>query len=158
VWLSLGIAATFVGFVLRGLLHLVAPILLRASIGPATLSPVSHEARSSLDLRIRTIDSVVVLVAGGELDALTAAQLADAINTSLWDTQTAAVVVDLLNLQFLASAGMTVLLEGQRTSNQLDKHFGVVADGPATSRPMKMIGLDQELNLHSTLEAALSST
>jgi anti-sigma B factor antagonist len=98
-----------------------------------------------------------VLAACGELDALTAPQLADAINTSLTDTQTAAVVVDLLDLQFLASAGMTVLLDGHRTSSQLDKRFGVVADGPGTSRPMKIVGLDRVLTLHGTLKAALSS-
>jgi anti-sigma B factor antagonist len=118
---------------------------------------VGDEARPSLDLRIRSVDGVVVLAACGELDALTAPQLADAISTSLMDTQTAAVVVDLLDLQFLASACMTVLLDGHRTSSQLAKRFGVVADGPGTSRPMKIVGLDRVLTLHATLKAALSS-
>ncbi len=118
---------------------------------------MNHEAWSSLDLRIRSIDGVVVLTACEELDALNAPQLAERFTLSLTNTQIAAVVVNLLNLQFLASAGMTVLLEGQRTSSQLDKRFNVVADGPATSRPMKMVGLDQEINLHSNLESALSS-
>ena len=92
----------------------------------------------------------------GELDALTAPQLDDAINASL-AKEPIALVIDLLELSFLASAGMTVLLDGQRAASQLKKRFGVVADGPRTSRPMKLIGVDQVLSLYPTLEAALSS-
>jgi hypothetical protein len=53
---------------------------------------------------------------------------------------------------------MAILLEGQLTSSRLKKRFGVVADGPRASRPMKLIGLDQLVTMYPTLEAALSST
>ena len=36
--------------------------------------------------------------------------------------------------------------------------FGVVADGPATSRPMKIIGIDTMIALYQTLADALAET
>jgi anti-sigma B factor antagonist len=118
---------------------------------------VDEHPQRGLVLAVRYIDGVAVLAARGELDALTAPRLDETIKASFAKEATAAVVVDLLGLEFLASAGMTVLLDGQRAACQRKIWFGVVADGPRTSRPMKLMGLDQELDLYSTLEAALDS-
>jgi hypothetical protein len=38
------------------------------------------------------------------------------------------------------------------------RRFAVIADGPSTSRPMKLLGLDSVLSLYSTLDAALAGT
>ena len=122
----------------------------------AILTAVADDLERGLTLSVRDIDGVTVLAVRGELDALTAPQLDDAINASL-AKEPIALVIDLLELSFLASAGMTALLDGQRAASQLKKRFGVVADGPRTSRPMKLIGVDQVLSLYPTLEAALSS-
>lgn len=122
----------------------------------AILTAVADDLERGLTLSVRDIDGVTVLAVRGELDALTAPQLDDAINASL-AKEPIALVIDLLELSFLASAGMTVLLDRQRAASQLKKRFSVVADGPRTSRPMKLIGVDQVLSLYPTLEAALSS-
>jgi anti-sigma B factor antagonist len=114
------------------------------------------DSKRGLTLSVRHIDEVDVLAVGGELDALTAPQLDEAIRASLMKEPTA-LVVDLLDLEFLASAGMTVLLDGQQIANQLKTHFSVVVDGPRTSRPMKLMGLDRELDLYPTLDAALAT-
>ena len=53
---------------------------------------------------------------------------------------------------------MTALLDGHKTAIQLKSRFGVVADGPRTSRPMRLMGLDQELDLYPTLNAALTAS
>ena len=108
-----------------------------------------------LVLSIRSVNGATVLAVRGELDALTAPQLAEAIEAGLAESPTA-LIVDLLEVGFLASAGMAVLVDGQRASIQLEKRFGVVADGPITSRPMVLTGLDQILSLYPNLEAALS--
>jgi anti-sigma B factor antagonist len=121
------------------------------------LSAVDGGLKHELDLRVRCINGVVVIAVRGAVDAFTAPQLGEAINTSL-EKPPAALVVDLSELEFLACAGMTVLLEGQQISSRLKKRFGVVAGGPRTSRPMELIGLDQLLSMYPTLEAALSST
>jgi anti-anti-sigma regulatory factor len=50
-------------------------------------------------------------------------------------------IVDLSEVDFLASAGMSVFIAGNHAANGA-RPFGVVADGPCTARPMKLMGLD----------------
>jgi anti-anti-sigma regulatory factor len=50
---------------------------------------------------------------------------------------------------------MTVLLDGHKSAERSGKKLIVVADGPTTSRPMKLMGMDQEMVLRATLDAAL---
>jgi anti-sigma B factor antagonist len=106
------------------------------------------------DVRPTSTGDVIVLAVRGELDALTAPQLAEAITNSLTQAP-AALVVDFSELDFLASAGMTVLLLGHHLAGSSTR-FAVVADGPSTSRPMKMMGLDSVFSLYPTLGAALA--
>jgi anti-anti-sigma factor len=95
-----------------------------------------------------------VLTVSGEVDMLTAPQLAEAIHNALAG-RPEALVVDLSKVEFLASAGMTVLLTAQADVVPPTR-FAVVAEGPATSRPIKLMGIDTVLPLYSTLDSALS--
>jgi anti-sigma B factor antagonist len=98
------------------------------------------------------VGEVVVLAVRGDLDLATAPQLADAITAVLIDSSTK-LIVDLSRVEFLASIGMSVLVEGQRAAGNSER-FGVVASGPATGRPMELIGLGQMLSIYPTLDAA----
>jgi anti-sigma B factor antagonist len=106
------------------------------------------------DIRTTSTGETVVLEVHGDLDALTAPQLAEAISASLVD-QPAALIVDLSKLDFLASAGMSVLIAGIDAAGSAQR-FGVVADGPSTARPMELVGLDGMLSIYPTLDAALA--
>ncbi len=99
------------------------------------------------------VDQAVVLTVSGEVDMLSSPKLAEAIHTAL-ATRPAALIVDLSNVDFLASAGMTALVTAQ-AEVEPPTRFAVVADGAATSRPIKLMGLDRVLALYSTLELAL---
>ncbi|MGB3484780.1 MAG: STAS domain-containing protein [Mycobacterium sp.] len=96
--------------------------------------------------------STVVVSCAGVIDMITAPQLEQRLFEVL-DKQPSALVVDLSGIEFLASHGMNVLVMVRR---QLagTAGFAVVADGPATSRPLRLIGLDDMINLCSTLEEA----
>jgi anti-anti-sigma factor len=100
------------------------------------------------------VDQTVVLTVSGEVDILSAPQLAEAIHTAL-ATGPAGLVVDLSRVDFLASAGMTVLVTAQADVTPPTR-FAVVANGPATSRPIKLMGLDNALTVYSTLDSALT--
>ncbi len=100
------------------------------------------------------VDQTVVLTVSGEVDILSAPQLAEAIHTAL-ATGPAGLVVDLSRVDFLASAGMTVLVTAQADVTPPTR-FAVVANGPATSRPIKLMGLDNVLTVYSTLDSALT--
>lgn len=91
----------------------------------------------------------------GAIDMLTAPPLLAAIRAAHAKAP-ACVVVDLTDVEFLSSAGMQVLV----TANQElgpEVRFAVVADGPGTSRPLKMMGLTDFIELFATLDAALDT-
>ena len=94
----------------------------------------------------------VVLSAVGVLDMLTAPRLEGAIAAAVAQNPSA-IIVDLSEVEFLASAGMSVLVAGREQAEGAFG-FGVVADGPATSRPLRMVGLGDMIGLHPTLQEA----
>ncbi|MBO0678635.1 STAS domain-containing protein [Mycolicibacterium sp. S2-37] len=60
-------------------------------------------------------------------------------------------VVDLSGVTFLAAAGLHVL-DVARTEAGDTVMFAVVADGPATVRPIEITGLDGIVDLYTTIE------
>ncbi|HET7074491.1 MAG TPA: STAS domain-containing protein [Mycobacterium sp.] len=109
---------------------------------------------TSFEVGKHQVDQAVVVTVSGEVDMLSAPRLAEAISTAL-AAAPAALIVDLSKVDFLASAGMTVLVTAQAQVVPPTR-FAVVADGPATSRPLKLMGLDTVLSLYSALDSALS--
>jgi anti-anti-sigma factor len=98
---------------------------------------------------------VLVMEVLGDLDLATAPRLAEAITQGL-STQAAAVIVDLTKLDFLACAGMSVIIRSKASAGT-SVWFAVAAEVPSTSRPMKIVGLDREITLFPTVDAALAS-
>ncbi|WP_420749719.1 anti-sigma factor antagonist [Rhodococcus sp. O3] len=120
------------------------------------VAPESH-----LGLAVEVTDSVVVLHVSGEIDIVTApafeqklAELASLSGTSASDTSV--LVVDLLGVRFLSSAGLAVLM---RTADELEgrSRFLIAATGPATARPMTLVGMAETLEIFPTVEAALTT-
>src|SRR5689334_17023175 len=95
---------------------------------------------TSFDVGTHQAGRAVVLTVAGEVDMLTAPRLTQAIQAAL-AAKPAALVVDLSKVEFLASAGITALVSAQE-GVVAPTRFAVVADGPATSRPMKLMGID----------------
>ncbi|MUL79608.1 STAS domain-containing protein [Mycolicibacterium sp. CBMA 226] len=101
------------------------------------------------------IGQVAVVAVTGTVDMLTAPLLDTAIRSAAGDNP-AAIVIDLTEVEFLASAGMGVLAA---TNNDLapDIRYVLVADGPATSRPLRLVGLAEIVELFATLDQALTA-
>lgn len=112
------------------------------SVGPTPFQVGKHQ-----------VGEAIVLTVAGEVDMLSAPRLAQAIQTAS-AAKPGALIVDLSKVDFLASAGMTVLLTAQAEASA-PTGFAVVAQGPATSRPIKLMGIDSVLPLYSTLDDAL---
>lgn len=94
----------------------------------------------------------VVVSVSGVVDMLTSPQVEAAITGAL-AKDPAAIVVDLTDVDFLASAGMGALMAARDRVSE-GTGFAVVANGPATSRPLKIVGLAEVLGMHSTLDEA----
>ncbi|MGW0160647.1 STAS domain-containing protein [Mycobacterium sp. NPDC003323] len=97
-------------------------------------------------------DTTVVVSCSGPVDMVTAPDLRQIVNAAL-KKQPTGVIVDLTDTDLLASYGMSVLVE---THEQLtpDVPLVVVADGPATRRPLELIGLASVLTIRPNLAAA----
>lgn len=98
------------------------------------------------------IGRTVVIAVSGVIDMLTSPQLEASIGTCLGKNP-AAVIVDLSDVDFLASAGMGVLVVA-RDRTWGTAGFAVVANGPATSRPLRLVGLADVIGMYPTLEEA----
>jgi anti-sigma B factor antagonist len=96
----------------------------------------------------------LVLAVRDAVDLLSAPQLTDAICGAL-GRGPAGLIVDLTDVEFLAAVGMSVLVAAKETADAMSVRFGIVARGPATSRPIKLLGLDAILTLYPTLVDAL---
>ncbi|MQY31462.1 Anti-sigma-F factor antagonist RsfB [Nocardia sp. RB56] len=99
-------------------------------------------------------DEATVLTVAGEVDLATAPTLETAIETTLGGAP-AALIIDLSQVSFLASAGMAALVAAHQRAGST--RIVVVADGPATGRQLKMTNLDQVFAVHRTLDEALGA-
>jgi anti-sigma B factor antagonist len=115
----------------------------------------STASGSTCEVNERLIGQVVVVATSGVVDMITAPQLEDAITAALAKSP-AGLVVDLTEVEFLASAGMGVLVAAHDAAPE-GVTIVIVADGPATSRPLKLVGIADIMPLHATLDEALAT-
>lgn len=112
-------------------------------------------AEDSITTYVQTHGGVTVLAASGAVDMATSPQFRAAIVEALADDP-AALVIDLLGVEFFGSAGVSVLVD-TRDGVASDMRFGVVAAGPVTGRVLQLLKLEEFLSVHETLEAALTA-
>jgi anti-sigma B factor antagonist len=97
-----------------------------------------------------------VLRIGGEVDLLTVPDLQERVDDAVGGTG-GAVVADLTEVVFLSSSGLTLLLGLQSDLAARDRPLRLVVGGSkAVSRPLQITGLDQVLEVHPDLDAALA--
>ncbi|MGK2882298.1 MAG: STAS domain-containing protein [Mycobacterium sp.] len=114
-------------------------------------TPVEH--RDFCVFEEHWYDRTVVIGCSGALDMLTAPELERRVGEAV-QKRPGAVVIDLTAVDFLASAGMRVLIESNDNLTG-EVEFAVVADGPFTRRPMTLVGLSDLFDMHTTLQDAL---
>jgi len=69
----------------------------------------------------------------------------------------AGLVINLENVEFLASAGLSILVELARNAPVTGMKWGVVATGRAVLRPLEAVGLLPLVPVYATAEAALAA-
>ena len=101
-----------------------------------------------------SVDGLAVVSVSGSVDMLTAPGLADAIDSALAKKPNG-LIVDLSKVDFLGSAGISVLMKTRDNYGE-SAQFCVVADGPATHRPLTLLGINEMMSLCRTLDDAVS--
>ena len=100
------------------------------------------------------VEGLAVVAVIGSVDMLTAPGLTEAIDSAL-AKKPKGLIVDLLKVEFLGSAGISVLM---KTRDKLGESipFCVVADGPATHRPLTLLGINELMSVCRRLDDAVA--
>ena len=101
-------------------------------------------------------DGLTVLSVHGELDLMTSPYLTESIDTVLTEAEPSALIIDLTDVPFLASVGMSILIE---TCSRMGTtaQFAVVADAPNTGRPLTLMGLNDTFAIYTDRSAAITA-
>ena len=98
-----------------------------------------------------------LVTAAGEIDAATSDTVADAVTHALEDGFPL-VVVDFARVTFIDSTGLGMLVKSHRLAVAAAAHFAVVHPSPQTRKLIGVLGLDQLLHVHDSLEDALAAS
>lgn len=120
----------------------------------AAPSPAAQPGKNDFIADETWVKQLVVVSVSGNVDMLSAPWLTDAIESALAKNPNG-LVVDLSRVDFLGSAGISVLMAAHGKMGDSGR-FAVVADGPATHRPLTLLGLNEIISLHRTLDDAVS--
>jgi anti-anti-sigma factor len=111
------------------------------------MSPLSLDSQ-------RLIVGVMITVTG-ELDITNAAQLETYVRRQMLPRE--AVVLDLAGLTFMDSSGLDVLLRLHAALRHHGSDLHVTAVHGMPARILQITGIDEALNLHSSVEQAIVS-
>jgi anti-anti-sigma factor len=100
-------------------------------------------------------NGAVLLAVEGEIDSCTAPILTTAISEALAD-KPPALVLDFSRVQFLAAAGLRVLLKTKDTVGS-SANFALVCSSGVISKVIRLFGLDATFSLCKTVDDALAS-
>jgi anti-sigma B factor antagonist len=121
------------------------------------LAALPPDPRQSLQVRHQIVDGAVVIHAIGDVDMATRGLLDRQLKTA--ETKVAPpapVVLDLTGVVFLASMGLSLLVEHHERCAESGSRLVVVATDRAVLRPMQITGLDELLTIVPTVQAALT--
>jgi anti-anti-sigma factor len=109
-----------------------------------------------LDIDVEQIDGgIAVLRVTGEIDMCTAPELLSQLEEAASATQ--GLVLDLEKVQFLASAGLSILVELARDAPDNGLRWGLVATGRAVLRPLEAVGVLPFIPVYPTVADAVAA-
>lgn len=121
-------------------------------------APARSASEQLIDIRSEERPDAVVVIVAGAIDMLTAPRLRDALRSGFERLDGRALVLDLSSVEFLASAGLRVLVDAATEAVRHNGHptLRVVVDHQRpVVRPIEITGLDNVLALYYTVAEAL---
>jgi anti-sigma B factor antagonist len=101
-------------------------------------------------------DDVVTLAVRGVVDEVTTPSLATYLDEAMTH-RPRLLIVDLTAVHFMSTSGMNLLVEMQRLTAPTPTTLRVAADGPATSRPLRLLSIDRVLDVHASVAEAMAA-
>ncbi len=112
-----------------------------------------------MDIQTKTLDesqNLVEVILNGRLDI----QSSEAVKTCLHnviDTVTTLILVDLENVYFIDSAGLSALVSGLRVARENDKDIILAGLNKQAEMVFKLTMLDRIFVIHPSMESALAN-
>lgn len=120
------------------------------------MTPTSEdEPEPVFDLSVESDGQTVIVSASGEVDMVTAPRLDEAASRAIEDAPPT-LVLDLSEVTFLASAGISVLVRAKQAAAERTD-VRVVAAGSITLRPLQIMGLAEDLAIYPTRDEAIAA-
>ncbi|SDN67125.1 STAS domain-containing protein [Allokutzneria albata] len=113
------------------------------------------DAGELIQLSVRPLPGGAVVHVRGEIDMLSAAPLRQECAGRL-DGAEALLVLDLSEVTFLGSSGLSVLAETAELAKARNKRLRLVYQGPVVGNPLSVTGMDTEFDSYETLDRALA--
>ena len=113
-------------------------------------------AASEITTSVAHRDEITVLSVVGDID-VASGPLFETVVAAVLAGDPIALVIDLSNVDFLATAGLRILATTHEKMTLAGGRFAVIADSPVTRRPLELTDLDQLFSLYRTLDDAITS-
>lgn len=128
----------------------------RRTSGTAEINPLLRAGPDdeALTVHIEHLDRTTVVAIAGEIDLVTAAGLDETLQAEL-EARPAVLVLDLTDVDFFTSVGLTAVALAQRGAEERGVALRVVADSRRVLRPLQITGMDRTLALYPSRAAAL---
>lgn len=120
-----------------------------------TQQPRGSEAMAPLTVRHEQRPGLVIVSIDGELDASTVGYAGDELRAAT--TEAPAVVVDMTELRFFASAGLTLLVQLRQELTGRGAEVRLVANQRAVLRPLQLMGVADDFMIYASVDDAVES-
>ncbi len=107
-----------------------------------------------LEVAVRSESGKAVIDVGGEVDILTAPKLREQIHHAI-DRGEKDLIVDLLDVSFMDSSGLGVLISALKRTKEVGGSLTVVAATRPVTNVLSLTGLDKVFPVHDSLDVAL---
>lgn len=107
-----------------------------------------------LRLARRPLAGVVVVAVEGELDLFTAPLLRDEVRDAI-QKDGPSLVLDLTELSFMDSSGLSVLIEAWRLATSEGGVVSLAAPQPPVARILRTTGLDRRIKVYPDVDSAI---
>jgi anti-sigma B factor antagonist len=108
-----------------------------------------------LRYRVAQDEGATIVHVSGEIDLATSDAFADAV-TQVLAGSSALVVVDLREVTFMGSIGLSVLLKADENARRARRGLRIAGGGAAAHRAIEIYGLDQVLSVFKTVDDAIA--
>ncbi len=110
--------------------------------------------QSPFRVEVRSDERATVLAVQGELDLASSPSLESELEQA-FAADNADLILDLSELEFMDSTGLSVLVRAHQRAQESGRGFGVIKGGPQVQRLLSLTGVTERMQVAESLEELL---